>query len=135
MRRSLKIGDTISLKRYNAQNHLASAEARGLNLELIGRFCQPTVFTAVKFCGEDASAAVLPDANVEFFTRVWDNEFDCWRWDQIRDINAVSYYDMALIDGVCWCYAPAFFEVQPECPVMSFEEAESIENMLLARAS
>lgn len=135
MRNSVKLGDTISLERYNAQNHLASAEAKGLNLELVGRFCQPTVFVAVQFCGKDASASVLPNATVEFFTRVWDSEFDCWRWDQVRDISAVSYYDMALVDGVYWCYAPAFFEVQPECPVMSFEEAESIENQLLARAS
>lgn len=131
----VKLGDIISLEHYNAQNHLASAEAKGLNLELVGRFCQPTVFTAVKFCGEDASASILPDANVEFFTRVWDDEFFCWRWEQIRNISDVSYYDMALIDGKYWCYAPAFFEVQPECPVMSFEEAEKIENNLLARAS
>ena len=135
MRNKVKLGDIISLECYNTQNPLASAEARGLNLELIGRFCQPTVFAAVQFCGNDASASVLPDATVEFFTRVWDDRFDCWRWDQVRDINAVSYYDMALIDGVCWCYAPAFFEVQPECPVMSFEEAEGIETKLLARAS
>ena len=131
----ITLGDTISLERYNAQNHLASAEAKGLNLELVGRFCQPTVFTAVQFCGNDASASVLPNATVEFFTRVWDDEFFCWRWDQVRDISAVSYYDMALIDGKYWCYAPSFFEVQPECPVMSFEEAEKIENSLLARAS
>lgn len=135
MRRSLKLGDYIPFERYNAQNHLASAEAKGLNLELVGRFCQPTVFVAVQFCGKDASASVLPNATVEFFTRVWDSEFDCWRWDQIRDINTVSYYDMVLINGSHWCYAPAFFEVQPECPVMSFEEAEKIENSLLARAS
>jgi hypothetical protein len=131
----IKLGDVIPLERYNAQNHLASAEARGFNLELIGRFCQPTVFAAVQFCGNDASASALPDATVEFFTRVWDENFNCWRWDQVRNISDVSYYDMALIDGVCWCYAPAFFEVQPECPVMSFEEAEDIENKLLARAS
>lgn len=135
MRNKVKLGDIISLERYNAQNHLASAEARGLNLELVGRFCQPTVFTAVQFCGNDASAAVLPDAKIEFFTRVWDEDFFCWRWDEVRDISTVSYYDMVLINNTYWCYASAFFEVQPECPVMSFEEAEKIENSLLARAS
>lgn len=131
MRRSLKIGDTISLKRYNAQNHLASAEAKGLNLELF-----VDGFRAVKFLGEDASLALNPNSSIRFFDREWSDQFFCWEWKEVNEENA-NYYSMTLINGEYWCFAPAFFDLEPSVPshILDFEDMEEIETRLLARAS
>lgn len=131
MRRSLKLGDHIPFKRYNAQNHLASAEAKGFNLELFF-----DGFKAVKFLGEDASIALNPNSNVKFFDREWNDQFFCWKWHQINEEDA-DYYSMTLINGEYWCFAPAFFDLEPSVPshILDFEDMEEIETRLLARAS
>jgi hypothetical protein len=129
MRRSLKLGDYIPFERYNAQNHLASAEAKGLNLELF-----INGFKAVKFLGDDATPALLPNSTVRFFSREWNDSLWCWEWYQVDESEA-DYYSMALINDQYWCFAPSYWSLVPQCPIMSFEEAEGIENKLLARAS
>ena len=127
----IKLGDHIPFERYNAQNHLASAEARGLNLELF-----VDGFRAVKFMGEDASLALNPNSTVRFFSREWDDNLWCWEWHQISEDEA-DYFSMILIDEKYWCFAPAFFSLEPSVPsrILNYEDMEKIENGLLARAS
>lgn len=131
MRTSIKLGDRISFEHYNAQNHLASAEARGLNLELFR-----DGFRAVKFMGEDASLALNPNSTIRFFDREWNDQFFCWEWKEINEEDA-DYFSMTLINEEYWCFAPAFFDLEPSVPshILDFEDMEKIENSLLARAS
>ena len=126
------------------RNWLASIEARGFQMEDLWLriscpdFCRTDHGVVVKFLGDDLEAIASQMAlseKVQFFSKNYYNEeYDRWLWEEIDESEA-DYYSMALIDGKYWCFAPSYLSMIPQCEVISFEEAEEIENKLLARAS
>lgn len=137
MRNSVKLGQTFESKKFNYQNKSNSASSKGLNIELFwDRKSCSHVFKAIKFLGDDATTALLPNSTVRFFSREWNEDFWCWEWNEIDESNA-DYFSMVLINEEYWCFAPAFFDLEPTLPIpfLDFEKMEVIENQLLARAS
>ena len=90
----------------------------------------------VKFLGDDATPALLPNSTVRFFSREWNDQFFCWEWNEINK-NEADYFSMVLVNEEYWCFAPSFFDLEPTFPIhfLDFEDMEEIETKLLARAS
>ena len=93
----------------------------------------------VQFLGSDeeliAEAVAREGNEIMFFAKSWyDEDTEIWDWSVINEEDA-DYYSMVLIGGKYWAFAPSYFPFVPKCEIISFEEAEEIENKLLARAS
>jgi hypothetical protein len=137
MRNSVKLGQTFESKKFNYQNKNNSASSKGLNIELFwDRKGCSYVFKVVKFLGDDATIALLPNSTVRFFSREWNSQFFCWEWNEINEDEA-DYFSMILVNEEFWCFAPSFFDLEPKSPshILDFEDMEQIENQLLAQAS
>ena len=149
MRTRAKLGEMcaqflLDERSAHYKNWLASVEARDFQMEdlwlKISRpdFCNNDHGVVVKFLGDDLEAIASQMAlseKVQFFSKNYYNEeHDRWLWEEIDESEA-DYYSMALIDGKYWCFAPSYWSLVPQCPIVSFEEAEDIETRLLARAS
>ena len=145
MRTKVKLGDLV--KGHITNNQMYSAIARGLQFEtLYSQFNWERYNVAVKFLGSNTDEIVRvltplagEDPTINHFEVV-----DGW-WDDGEpkktgkeydpQSQGVSYYDMILIGGEYWCFAPCYYEALSQiatCPILTFEEAEAIENRLLA---
>ena len=135
MRNSVKLGQTFESEKFNYQNKSNSASSKGLNIELFWENYS-RVFRVVKFLGDDATPALLPNSTVRFFSREWNDQFFCWEWNEINK-NEADYFSMVLVNEEYWCFAPSFFDLEPTFPIhfLDFEDMEEIETRLLARAS
>lgn len=117
--------------------------------------------TQVAFIGDNISAIadlLSQGAHVEIFENFYTDEItgekhwshwdesDNWVWDETMDewvwVNVNKYYLMVLIDHKYWAFYPAYEEAQKMVSepysgssILSFEDMETIENQLLARAS
>ena len=135
MRNTVKLGQIFESKKFNYQNKVNSAKSKRLNVELFWEN-RSLVFKVVKFLGDDATAALLPNSTVRFFSREWNDQFYCWEWFEI-DENEADYFSMVLINEECWCFAPSLFDFEPSVSIscLDYEDMEEIETKLLAHAS
>ena len=146
MRKSAKLGSLI-IGRVT-KNQVNSAKSRGLQYEITYRLDSwDTHNICVKFIGDNVDEIIRvltpvagEDPTVSHFTEYynWLDDDGIFRksWaEYIPSEREVSYYDMILIDGKYWCFAPSYYDAlrqMAKCPLMSYEEAEAIENRLLA---
>ena len=146
MRKSAKLGDLII--GHITKNQVNSAKTRGLQYEIAYRLDSwDTHNICVKFIGDNVDEIIRvltpvagEDPTVLHFTEAynWIDDEGIFRksWNEYNpNDREVSYYDMSLIDGKYWCFAPSYYEALSQiatCPILTFEEAEAIENRLLA---
>ena len=144
MRTKVKLCDCLNVS--PTENQIASAIARGFQFEGLYNFNSTRFNVAVKFIGSNINEIIRvltplagEDPTINHFEVVdgwWDDGEPKKTWKEYDpQSQGVSYYDMILIGGEYWCFAPCYYEALSQiatCPILTFEEAEAIENRLLA---